>query len=239
MLSGLLFVETTFFFLNQPKSFIHNRDPYNIWLNQTMMMKKSIFPHLHRGNNRTVSSPHCCSLFQKFHTSSSSLSKGRHVTVETHYPLKSIQIGDYATLTTHFTQEDVIEFARIVGDFNPAHFDDQFVQENMNGLFKGKVIHGILVGGLISRLAGTILPGPGSVYLHQTFNFVKPAYVYDPLKATVTCVKSLNKKGNVFLFDTVVENEDTGEVLIQGEAKVYHPTVRIAEQQQGEKNGNT
>ncbi|MNE65168.1 (R)-specific enoyl-CoA hydratase [compost metagenome] len=147
-----------------------------------------------------------------------------------HLPLTHIRVGHFATMTKVFTQEHVQQFASLVGDFNPAHFDDQYVQQEMKGIFKGKVVHGILVGGLISALAGTVLPGPGSIYLSQNFRFVKPAYTNDLLCARVECKKALNKSGNVFLFETTVTNQTTGEVLINGEATVYHPKLRLLQE---------
>jgi acyl dehydratase len=148
------------------------------------------------------------------------------ITINNH-PLSTIRIGDYATLNKTFTEQHVEQFAHLVGDFNPVHFDEQYVKEKMNGIFKQRVVHGILLGGLISTLAGTVLPGPGSVYLHQTFNFLKPAYIGDSVCARVECKKAISKRGNVFLFDTTITNAVTGELLVSGEAKVYHPTLKI------------
>jgi len=148
----------------------------------------------------------------------------RRITISDH-PLQYIQEGDYAQITKVFTDEDVHNFAQLVGDYNPVHFDEEYIGKNMDNIFSGRVVHGILVGALISTVAGTILPGPGSVYLSQNFEFKKPAYLNEELLAHVQCIKALNKKRNVFLFDTIVTNKKTGEILISGEARVYHPRI--------------
>lgn len=154
------------------------------------------------------------------------LQEKRRITVSDH-PLQYIQVGDYAEITKVFTDQDVHKFAQLVGDYNPVHFDEEYATNDMNNMFSGRVVHGILVGALISTVAGTILPGPGSVYLSQSFQFKKPAYLNEELLAHVQCIKALNKKGNVFLFDTIVTHNKTGEILISGEARVYHPRVLL------------
>jgi acyl-CoA thioesterase FadM len=51
--------------------------------------------------------------------------------------------------------------------------------------------------------------------------FIKPAYVGDEIEATIE-LKSQRKK--IFTLITTCQNKTTGEVLITGEAVVYHPT---------------
>lgn len=92
-------------------------------------------------------------------------------------------------------------------------------------------MHGLLVGGLISTVAGTKLPGPGSIYLSQTFKFLKPAYIGDTLVAEVT-LKSA-KKRHVFCFETIVRNAKTGEMLISGDALVLHKEMILSEEETG------
>jgi 3-hydroxybutyryl-CoA dehydratase len=85
----------------------------------------------------------------------------------------------------------------------------------------------MLLGGLISTVAGTILPGPGSIYLSQTFKFLKPAYIGDTITAKVKVLEAY-KSGksptkNIFVFETICFNKDTKQVLVTGEARVLHP----------------
>lgn len=107
-------------------------------------------------------------------------------------------------------------------DHNPLHFNDEFVRRQ--GKFRAPVVHGILLAGLFSTIAGTKLPGPGSIYLSQQMIFVKPAYLGDTVTATIT-LSDAGRKRNVMIFDTVVKNEISGEVLVTGSASVYHPKV--------------
>ena len=43
------------------------------------------------------------------------------------------------------------------------------------------------VGSLISAVLGNVLPGPGTLYRSQTFEFVRRVHVGDKLRVTVTC----------------------------------------------------
>jgi acyl dehydratase len=93
----------------------------------------------------------------------------------------------------------------------------------------------MLLGGLISTVAGTILPGPGSIYLSQTFKFIKPAYLGDTVTAKVKVTQAMKSSKspveNVFVFETICVNEATQQVLLTGEAKVYHPNVEFIKEQ--------
>jgi acyl dehydratase len=79
--------------------------------------------------------------------------------------------GDHASVERVFTQDDVAAFARLSGDENPIHLDDGVARQ---AGFPGTIVHGALVMGLFSRLLGTRLPGPGTIYLGQEVRFMKP-----------------------------------------------------------------
>ncbi|KAL0481493.1 3-hydroxyacyl-thioester dehydratase [Acrasis kona] len=144
---------------------------------------------------------------------------------------KVIKIGDESSHTHKFTEEDLEKFAQVVGDYNPLHFSEEFAKEQ--GIFKKRVVHGMLLGGLISTVAGTKLPGPGSIYLNQTFKFEKPAYLGDTVTAKVKLTQAFKSprsdKKNIFVFETICVNEETQQVLVKGEAKVFHPLVHVVD----------
>jgi acyl dehydratase len=60
------------------------------------------------------------------------------------------------------------------------------------------------------------LPGPGSIYLSQTLNFLHPVKIGDMITATVEVVRYREDKGIVTL-DTRCTNQEGVEVL-SGEA---------------------
>ena len=62
------------------------------------------------------------------------------------------------------------------------------------------------------------MPGPGSVFLSQSWNFPKPVYIGDRLRAEAT-VKSVHDRRGIAKLDIVIESQD-GAVVLRGEATV-------------------
>ena len=116
------------------------------------------------------------------------------------------------------TECDIILYAGISGDFNPAHVDAESAK---NSMFGQRIAHGMLSAGFISNVLGTQLPGPGTIYLGQELKFVKPVYIGDTVTATATVVERIEEKNRLKL-ETVVKNQ-RGEVVITGMATVMPP----------------
>jgi acyl dehydratase len=131
--------------------------------------------------------------------------------------------GDTVRWRHEVTADEVDAFARLSGDVNPLHLDDAFAEERG---FRGRVVHGALVNGFISRLLGTELPGPGCLWLSQTTRFARPVYVADPIEVVVRVVHKSDSLRTLVL-ETTVENL-RGETLLVGEAKVTVPAVKVA-----------
>lgn len=129
-----------------------------------------------------------------------------------------IKIGDRASLTKTFTDEDVRQFAAISGDENPVHLDDEYAAQTP---FKKRIAHGMLTAGLISAVLGTRLPGEGSIYISQSLHFRAPVYINDTLTARVEVVKIHERKPIITLM-TVCTNQDDVLVL-EGEAALLAP----------------
>lgn len=72
-----------------------------------------------------------------------------------------------------FDAEQVRRFAEVTGDDNPIHLEDESAQREG---FEGRITHGMLAGGEISRIFGTEIPGPGTLFLRSDFIFVRPVY---------------------------------------------------------------
>jgi 3-hydroxybutyryl-CoA dehydratase len=85
--------------------------------------------------------------------------------------------------------EDLIQkFANFSSDFNPVHFDDEAAIAQG---FKGRIAHGMLTASLFSGVLANKFPGPGTIYLNQTFKFHAPIYLNDQitLKLELVSVK--------------------------------------------------
>src|SRR5918995_5692075 len=97
------------------------------------------------------------------------------------------EIGATATWTRTFTADDVEAFARLTGDRNPLHFDATFAARTRVGRL---VVQGGLTTGLFNALVAERLPGPGSVFLHQEWDYPAPAYVGDTVTAEAVVVEA-------------------------------------------------
>lgn len=129
-----------------------------------------------------------------------------------------IKIGDTASLTKTFTENDVLRFAEISGDQNPIHIDADFAAKSR---FGRQIVHGMLTAGMISAVLGMQLPGPGCIYLKQELNFRAPVYFGDTITATVKVTKMREDKPIITL-ETVCTNQD-GVKVINGEAILMLP----------------
>ena len=132
--------------------------------------------------------------------------------------INEMKIGDSASFTKTVTDTDVYMFAGITGDFNPAHVNQV---EAEKGMFGKRIAHGMLSAGFISAVLGTMLPGPGTIYMGQELRFTKPVAIGDTITATATVAEMIVEKNRVIL-DTVCTNQN-GEIVIKGKATVMPP----------------
>ncbi|MDP3841874.1 MAG: bifunctional enoyl-CoA hydratase/phosphate acetyltransferase [Oxalobacteraceae bacterium] len=133
-----------------------------------------------------------------------------------------IEIGQTAGQTRTLSKQDIAAFAAVSGDTNPAHIDADYAA---NTLFHGVVAHGMWGAALISKLLGTSLPGPGTIYLEQTLHFLKPVRIGDTLHITATVIAKEELKKHVQL-DCQIKNQ-TGALVLSGIATVIAPTEKV------------
>ncbi|HTY26260.1 MAG TPA: bifunctional enoyl-CoA hydratase/phosphate acetyltransferase [Desulfomonilaceae bacterium] len=131
-----------------------------------------------------------------------------------------IQIGDTARMERQLTKQEIDLFGLLSGDMNPTHFSDEYAQMLLE---RHKLVgHSMWGGALIGSLLGNDLPGPGTVYQSQNFEFHNAVELGDVLTVAVT-VKSKNATDGSVLFDCQVVNQRE-EKIITGVAKVKAPT---------------
>ncbi|HFI0042065.1 TPA: MaoC family dehydratase [Streptococcus suis] len=130
---------------------------------------------------------------------------------------KVFEVGQTGSFSKTITETDVVLFAGISGDLNPAHINEV---EASKGMFKKRIAHGMLGASLISTVLGMYLPGHGTIYLGQNLKFLKPVAIGDTLTAMATIVEK-DEKGWLKLETTVTNQE--GVVVISGHAKVIPP----------------
>ena len=134
----------------------------------------------------------------------------------THH-IDQLHPGMSASIAKTVTEADIILFAGISTDVNPAHLDEEYAKGTM---FGGRIAHGMLSAGFISAVLANHLPGPGTIYLSQTLKFKAPVRPGDTVRATVT-VKEVNVARNRVTLDTVCTV--AGKVVIEGECQMMPP----------------
>ena len=131
------------------------------------------------------------------------------------YSFNEIEIG----LEHHFeiciNEKLEEDFAKISGDFNPLHMDEQYAKKTK---FGKRVCHGMLLGSFFSRLVGMYLPGKNALYFSQNLNFVEPCFIGD---IVIVKGKIINKSESTKMIkiETTIKN-NTGKLLVEGIAQV-------------------
>ena len=132
-------------------------------------------------------------------------------------------IGESASLTRTLQQRDIDLFAIMSGDVNPAHVDPDFAKSD---LFHQVIAHGMWGGALISTVLGTMLPGPGTIYLSQSLRFHHPVVLGDTITVVVRVAEKTPEKFRVKLDCEAVNQKD--EIVISGSADVIAPREHIS-----------
>ncbi|WP_432613406.1 bifunctional enoyl-CoA hydratase/phosphate acetyltransferase [Azospirillum brasilense] len=135
---------------------------------------------------------------------------------------EEIQIGQQASLSRRLTMSDIELFATVSGDINPAHLDEEYAADSQ---FHKVIGHGMWSGSLISAVLGTLLPGPGTIYMGQDLRFKRPVGLGDVITVTVTAKEKHGEK-NIVVFDCVARNQD-GKEVVSGLAEVIAPTRKV------------
>ncbi|MDA8231783.1 MAG: bifunctional enoyl-CoA hydratase/phosphate acetyltransferase [Magnetospirillum sp.] len=135
-----------------------------------------------------------------------------------------IGIGDSATLTRTCHAEDVELFGVATGDFNPTHYSAEDAEALLQ--HPKALAHSLWGGSLLSALLGNELPGPGTIYKKQAFEFLRPVEVGDTLTITITAVEKPPPRDVVFDCQAVNQH---GQPVFRGQARVGAPTVKVVQ----------
>ena len=131
--------------------------------------------------------------------------------------LEDLSIGQSAELVRTVGEADIVAFAAVTGDSNPVHLDADYAATTS---FGERIAHGMLWAGHISAVLGTVLPGPGAVYLSQTLAFKRPVKIGVEVTAKVTVTAIDEAKGRVTLATVCLVG---GKPVVDGEAVVMVP----------------
>jgi acyl dehydratase len=131
-------------------------------------------------------------------------------------PWRPPAIGTKATWSRTISAEDVEAFARLSGDRNPLHFDEAFASTTR---FGRPVVQGGLTTALFNALVAMELPGAGSVFLHQEWDYPAPVFIGDTVTAEAEVIEARADKP-ITRLRCVARRQDGVEVL-RGECVVF------------------
>jgi 3-hydroxybutyryl-CoA dehydratase len=134
-----------------------------------------------------------------------------------HY-FEDLVIGMEASYVRRVSAEDVEQFAQLTGDTNPIHFDQDYAAGTR---FKSPIVHGSLTASYISTILGTLLPGPGAIYVSQSLNFRGPVRIGDEVVSVARVLELLPAKKRAIL---TCHCSVDGKTVLEGEALLLVPS---------------
>lgn len=128
--------------------------------------------------------------------------------------MNKINLGDKVALKKKVTENEIMDWAKLTGDYNPIHVDEEFAS---GGRFGKRIAHGLYCQGMISNLIGNELPGNGAVLVNERINYNFPVYINDEIECTCYVKEITQNRKMVIGF--ICTNQE-GINVLDGEALV-------------------
>ena len=125
-----------------------------------------------------------------------------------------LEVGKSYSISVTATDEVIKNIAKISGDVNPIHLNDEYAASS---IFGRRIAHGLFCINAISMIIGNYLPGPGAVLVEQSFQYKKPVYIGDEIRVTVTVRERMCK--DLYLLNTICRNQ-VGQLVLDGVSKI-------------------
>jgi 3-hydroxybutyryl-CoA dehydratase len=141
--------------------------------------------------------------------------------------INDLTVGDEFHQPYKITESDVQKFAEISGDFNPAHFNEDYAKGT---IFKTRIAHGMISVAKFSGIFGMDLPGLGAIWGAQSVKFLAPVM----LNQTYTAIARVKEKTDKYaIFECYVE-DNTGKRVLEGEGTLYPIPQKVRDSMEGE-----
>ena len=135
---------------------------------------------------------------------------------------EELAVGMTVSIQNVVSEQDVTDFARVSGDHNPLHLDEEYARTTV---FGGRIAHGALSASYISAVLGNDLPGPGAVFLELNLKFVRAVRIGNTVVSTAEVIEMIERGHRVKLS---VKGEVEGKIVMRGEATVMVPSGKPA-----------
>ncbi len=128
------------------------------------------------------------------------------------------KVGDQFKQEFSYTQEEVDMYAKVSGDTNPLHIDEE---AGRNSMFGRRIIHGFLGASIFTRIFGTLWYADGTIYMAQSVKWMRPMFTEQQYVGVIT-VKEINAEKHRVTYVCEVFDVATGEQTITGEATLMN-----------------
>ncbi|HEY9194891.1 MAG TPA: MaoC/PaaZ C-terminal domain-containing protein [Mucilaginibacter sp.] len=111
------------------------------------------------------------------------------------------------------TETDIVIHAGQSGDFFPHHMDEEWCKTQP---FKKRIAHGTLIFTIAVGLTAHVINEVAMTYGYDRLRFIKPVFIGDTIKATVTIsnIKEHKKPGFGLVTELVEVFNQHGEVVM-------------------------
>jgi len=133
--------------------------------------------------------------------------------------MPNIHVGEIFERVVTFDEEGARAFARLVGDFNPIHHDEDFAAKSR---FGGLIISGTQSVAYLMAMTATFVSERGpALGLEYNFRFRKGVRMGETVKLAwvVTDVTTKAGLGEIVTFDASLTVLSSGEVAVTGWGK--------------------
>ena len=131
------------------------------------------------------------------------------------YTFDEIEIGLKKEFQIEITESLVNDFAKISGDFSPIHINENYAKGT---IFKKRIVHGMLLSSLLSRIQGMYLPGKHALYFSQSLNFRNPCFINDIVTVSGTVIEK-SESTKILKIESKVINQNN-KIILSGIGRV-------------------
>ena len=131
------------------------------------------------------------------------------------YSFDEIEIRLKKEFQIKITESLVKDFAEISGDFSPIHMNENYAKETF---FKKRIVHGMLLSSLLSRIQGMYLPGKHALYFSQSLNFRNPCFIDDTVTVSGTVIAK-SESTKILKIESIIKNQDS-KIILSGIGRV-------------------
>jgi len=130
--------------------------------------------------------------------------------------IEDLRVGDEVSFKEVISEDMVDQFVSLTGDRSTLHINNNFALQRG---FKGRVVHGVLLLGFLSRAVGMYLPGENALLQNLNSHFLAPAYIGEAVLIKIN-VEQISKATRTILLKASIEKHNSGIVVLRSKIQV-------------------